>query len=300
MLEELEILNKLDKETYPETYEYLNKLADEPLYEIALTILELDRPKRFPDFMIDFITKLLEWEIFEGNDDAMNTLGSYYYDGDRGFEQSFDRAVFYYKMAADHGNWRAQENLGYCYYYGRVGDPDYEKAFHYFALGAFDGRLISLYKIGDMYLNGLYVEQNEREAFSIYRRCLKEMTEEMEDRVAGPVCLRMGRMFLEGIGVEQSYRAALDFFQRAERYLLDMVISGQAMYRKSLEEAVEGQLKARKGIALPEDEGSYCNCGRGGGKSGPESGSYAYERSVYSECSHPVTDGRLDHTERDY
>ncbi len=45
--------------------------------------------------------------------------------------------------------------------------------------------LISLYKIGDMYLNGLYVEKNEKEAFRICRRCLETVTEEAERRVAG-------------------------------------------------------------------------------------------------------------------
>ena len=42
--------------------------------------------------------------------------------------------------------------------------PDYQKAFHYFLLGALDGHLISLYKIGDMYLNGYHVEKNEKRA----------------------------------------------------------------------------------------------------------------------------------------
>ena len=49
---------------------------------------------------------------------------------------------------------------------------DYEKAFHCFAPGAFSGRPASLYKIGDMYLNGYYVKKNVRDAFRIYRRCL--------------------------------------------------------------------------------------------------------------------------------
>ena len=43
-------------------------------------------------------------------------------------------------------------------------EKDYKKAFHYFAKGAFDGHLVSLYKIGDMYKNGYYVEKDEKEA----------------------------------------------------------------------------------------------------------------------------------------
>ncbi len=77
----------------------------------------MDQPKRFPGCLIDLITGLFEMEIDNGNADAMNDLGSQYYDGNRGFEQSFEKAVRYYKMAAENGSRQAQENLGYCYYY---------------------------------------------------------------------------------------------------------------------------------------------------------------------------------------
>ena len=132
----------------------------------------MDKPEPFLGFLIDFITDMFQIEITEGNNNAMNDLGAQYCDGNRGFEQSFKKVIHYYKMAADKENLQAQENLGYCYYFGRDGKPDYKKTFHYFALGAFDEHLISLYIIGDMYHNGLYVPKNEKEAFYIFMRCL--------------------------------------------------------------------------------------------------------------------------------
>jgi len=259
------VLTIINRDEYPETAEYLGLLLKETAaeesepYEIANTILQMDIPKRFPDYVINLITELYELDIADGNADAMNDLGAQYYDGSRGFEQSFEKAVHFYKMAAEKGNRQAQENLGYCYYYGREGKPDYEKAFHYFALGAFDGHLISLYKIGDMYLNGLYVPKNEKEAFYIFVRCIETMTEEAEGRVAGPVYLRLGRMFLEGIGVSQNLKNALVCYQKAESYLYDMVLSGDVMYRKSLEGAIAGQKKARELLAakLPADTWTF-------------------------------------------
>ena len=256
-----DILTMIDAGDLPGIHDYLSHLqGDEEEavatpYAIVSSILELDKPKKFPDCLIDFITGVLEAEIAAGSADAMNDLGAMYYEGYRGFEQNFEKAMHYYHMAAANGNRAAQENLGYCYYYGRNGDPDYEKAFHYFALGAFDGHLISLYKIGDMYLNGLYVEKNEKEAFYIFMRCIETMTEEAEDRVAGPVYLRLGRMFLEGIGTGQNLRNALICFQKAELFLCDMVLSGDAMYRKSLQAAVAGQKKVREKLAdrVPEN-----------------------------------------------
>ncbi len=223
-------------------------------YDIAVKILSLDKPQRFTKLQIEFIVWLLQLEIREGNDTAMNDLGAAYYDGRRGFPQNYELAMQYYKMAAAKGNRVAQENLGYCYYYGRDGKRDYEKAFHYFALGAFDGHLISLYKIGDMYLNGYFVEKNEKEAFYIFMRCLDTMTDEAAPRVAGPLFLRLGKMFSEGRGTEKDPQAALSCYQKAENYLFDMVMAGDEMYRKSLDGAVAGQAAAREELRkiLPE------------------------------------------------
>lgn len=173
------IVEEINPEKLPGVYGCLSSLLrNNPSeisspYVVASTMLNLDKPCRFPENIINFITELYEMEVDEGNADAMNDLGAQYYDGSRGFNQSFEKAVRYYRMAAENGSRQAQENLGYCYYYGRDGEPDYEKAFHYFALGAFDGHLVSLYKIGDMYLHGLYVPKNEREAFFIFMRCIE-------------------------------------------------------------------------------------------------------------------------------
>lgn len=241
----------LDPAEFPATYGYLSGVLDEEgelnvaQYNIANTLLTLDKPLAFPDYVVDLITELFEAEIAEGNADAMNDLGAQYYGGYRGFAQSYEQAIHYYKLAAQNGSRQAQENLGYCYYYGRDGVPDYEKAFHYFALGAFDGHLISLYKIGDMYLNGYYVEKNESEAFHIYLHCLEGLNDQNQAAVAGPVYLRMGRMFLHGLGTEQDAKAALICYQKAESFLYDMVVGGEEMYRGSLRAAVKGQEQAR-------------------------------------------------------
>ncbi len=249
------ILAMLDAGEFPGVYSYLAGILDEdgrvsdgPIV-IANTLMDLDRPLKFPEYLIGFIEDMYQLEIAEGSDDAMNDLGAQYYDGSRGFEQSFDKAVMYYRMAAAKGNRPAQENLGYCYYYGRDGEPDYEKAFHCFALGAFDGHLVSLYKIGDMYLNGLYVPKNEKEAFCIYAHCMDTMTQQAEGRVAGPVLLRLGGMFLDGVGTDEDAKSALICFQKAESYLYDMVRNGNDLYRRSLAEAITGQARARKKLA---------------------------------------------------
>lgn len=265
---DVQVLNKkickvfetLDDKRYPETTEYIEDWLDLPnevrddAYGVFVAFAESDKPKEWTPEIIQFLEDLLLSEIEEENADAMNDLGAMYYDGNRGFEQSFEKAMKYYNMAAANGNRQSQENLGYCYYYGRDGEVDYEKAFHYFALGAFDGHLISLYKIGDMYYNGYYVEKNHKEALLIYERCMETMTEEAASVVAGPVLLRLGNMHLNGEGTKKDPRTALACYQSAERYLYSMVVDdGNYMYKKSLKGAIEGQEKARAEMAKMVD-----------------------------------------------
>jgi len=99
-----DILSMLDAGEYPETFGYLSSFDedDDDLspYEIASNLIHLDQPDDLPDFLIDFITELYEAEIAEGNAEAMNDLGAQYYDGHRGFEQSFEKAMHYYHLAA--------------------------------------------------------------------------------------------------------------------------------------------------------------------------------------------------------
>lgn len=220
-------------------------LSQEP-YLLADDLLACDETKHFPSELLDLIKDLYELSIENENADAMNDLGALYYSGRHAFPQDFSQALHYYKMAAAHGNRLAQENLGYCYYYGRNTEVDYKKAYHYFALGALNGQLISLYKLGDMYLNGLYVERNEKEAFLIYERCQSLLDSSNRSFASGPVHLRLGNCYLNGIGTEAEAKKALLCYQTAERDLTDMVLAGEVMYKRSLQTTIDGQAAARK------------------------------------------------------
>ena len=251
-------LDALDPAQFPEARAQLAEAlrdGDAPYY-IASMLLGCDRPKDLPPHLVDYIIDLYEMEIAEGNDDAMIDLGVRFYIGDRGFAQDFKRAMALYQMAAERGNSHAWQNLGYCYYYGRDGAVDYEKAFRCFATGAFEGRPVSLYKIGDMYLNGYYVEKNPEEACRIYQRCLELRGEPGFDDAAGPVRLRLGNLYLNGIGTVQDPMLALEHYGQAELLLIRMIQNGDFMYKNSLREAIEGQARARALLMedFPADE----------------------------------------------
>ena len=97
---------------------------DVNILRVAIDLLECDKPGPLPACLLEYIADLYRLGIAEENADAMNDLGAMYYNGSRGFEQNYEKAVYYYKMAMKNGSRQARENLGYCYYYGRVGEAD--------------------------------------------------------------------------------------------------------------------------------------------------------------------------------
>ena len=63
-----------------------------------------------------------------GDAEAQYNLG-YCYECGLGVEIDYEKAVFWYKKAAELGNPIAQTNLGGCYEHGRGVPQDFEKAF---------------------------------------------------------------------------------------------------------------------------------------------------------------------------
>ncbi len=144
-----------------------------------------------------------------GNPDAALNLGTYYYMG-RGVKQNYKKAYELYRIAADKGVLRAICNIGYCFYYGRHQPIDYSKAYDYFVKGVllFDDANC-LYKLGDMYLNGLSVEKNEKYAFMLYERA-ESASEYSESYCTPDIKFRLGICLLYGIGTEIDVPLALE------------------------------------------------------------------------------------------
>ena len=129
------------------------ELTIEKAQEILDDYYDLTQPTYEDDIQL---INALEY-LIQGtnNPEYMVELGGWYYG-----QKQFDLAEEYYLMAAklDYNN--AYECLGYIYYYGRVGQPDYEKAFHYYKLASDQGNLVAAYKLADMYKNGYYVQKD--------------------------------------------------------------------------------------------------------------------------------------------
>lgn len=112
--------------------------------------------------------------IIETENDAqiMANLGGLYYE-----KQKYDLAEKYYLMADAAGDKWAADGLGFIYYYGRTGERDYKKAFHYFSVSKGNGNLEAAMKIADMYHNGYGVTKDDEK----YKTLLLEIYEKIKD-----------------------------------------------------------------------------------------------------------------------
>ena len=74
-----------------------------------------------------------------GNANAQYTLGSYYYLGSNGVEQSYSKAAYWLERAAEQGDSDAQFNLGVCYDEGNGVEQSYSKAAYWYERAAEQG-----------------------------------------------------------------------------------------------------------------------------------------------------------------
>jgi TPR repeat protein len=179
--------------------------------------------------LFSFLNSLVE----KDDNAAMLTLGALYYTGETEFvEQDYRKAQFWYEKAStgkplettdDFNNAISLCNLGYCYYYGRAEAPDYKKAFLCFAKAACYKYGNAMYKIGDMYQKGLYVEQDVNAAFYWYQNAYHYSHN--DKYILASSSLRLGKAYLKGEGISASPYKALIFLQKAEKYFYSLASS---------------------------------------------------------------------------
>ena len=233
-------------ETFVDDIEELSGFLDEQNYDAVFAwACEHHECTRFPDIM-ETVIRCYHLCIRHGHPGAALNLGTMYYNGTY-LKQDYEQAVKFYEIAAAAGERRAICNLGYCYYYGRHQQADYQKAYHYYNLGAllYDDPNC-LYKLGDMYRWGLYVEESETYALRLYFRALDAVNRPEEDDFCRPDILeRIGEAFLDGMGVECDAKRALDLFMQAlsgfyDRRKTDPYVSGLITRTKEkIQEALE-------------------------------------------------------------
>lgn len=145
------------------------------------------------------------------------------------------------------GNKYAANSLGYIYYSDRLGEPDYDKAFHYFSEAAEAGVAEARYKLSDLYRKGHGVEKDPDKAIAMLKKVYSYQLAAIKD---GDFCcnyadvaLRMGYCYEEGAGCEKDLKKAREYFLRA-KYAIEMRILrgpgfGDEVVRRNIEAALE-------------------------------------------------------------
>ena len=111
--------------------------------------------------------------------------------------------------------------LGYIYYYGRCtgGVPEYDKAFYYFGIAAANGLYEGMYKLADMFSHGYGCKQSKRTARTLYNLVyddsFKNFLKGKEANFAD-AALRMGNVYAKGIDAEADITAAYHYYLQAD------------------------------------------------------------------------------------
>ena len=146
-----------------------------------------------------------------------------------------------YLQEIEKGSGMAACNLGALYYTGQIGEQSYQKAYECFSKGAFQGKVTSLYKIGDMYKNGYYVSQDFTEAFRIYSHCLNIVNNDQDAEKAdgADIYVRLADCLLNAVGCEKDALKALFWATRAECEFRVREADGRPFARHGIDWAVD-------------------------------------------------------------
>ncbi len=103
--------------------------------------------------------------------DAENVLGYLYETGGDGLKQDYEQAVAWFTKAANQGLRKAEKNLGDMYFRG-LGVPavDYKQAMQWYEKAADQGDAAAEYMLGYMYEKGFGTAPNDQLALDYYRK----------------------------------------------------------------------------------------------------------------------------------
>jgi TPR repeat protein len=131
--------------------------------------------------------------------EAQNDLGFMYEKG-MGVTQSHEKAVKWYRKAAEQGYAIAQYNLGIKYSRGQGVAQNNAEAIKWYHRAAEQGYVTAQYHLAARYREGQGVMQNHAEAAKWYRKAAEQGHAEAQ--------FLLGAMYYSGQGVNQNYSAA--------------------------------------------------------------------------------------------
>lgn len=133
-------------------------------------------------------------------------IGNKYYSGE-GVEQNYEKAFYYYNMAAKKGSPEANYRLGICYYHGNGTKQNYKIAFRYFKMAEKQGLFEAQNWLGVCYYLGTGVDKNLKKAVQYFIRAANKGEVDAQ--------FIIGKMYFSGEEVKQDYKQAIKYFNMA-------------------------------------------------------------------------------------
>ena len=148
----------------------------------------------------------LEASAAKGDADAQYDLGERYSKGN-GVPLDQEKAVAWYRRAADQGLAKAQAGLGRCYAKGEGVAKDYSQAVAWFRKAAEQGDAKGQNGLGLSFARGQGVAQDYTEAVKWFRKAAEQEYAAGQDN--------LGVSFAQGHGVPQDYAEAVTWYRKA-------------------------------------------------------------------------------------
>jgi TPR repeat protein len=139
--------------------------------------------------------------------DAEYELGDRYFSGRNGESQDYAEALKWLHPAADHGDARAQNEMGDIYSYGLGVPQDFAQALDWYRKAAEQGSPEAQTSLGVLYDDGHGVAQNSAEADAWFRKAA--------DQGFAPGQYDLGLAYAHGNGVPQNDQEASEWYRKA-------------------------------------------------------------------------------------
>ncbi len=172
-------------------------------------------------------------------------IGDMYQSGYGGVKEDYEKAVYWYKLAAKGGDLEGQNALAYMLVLGNGVDKDFDKALYWIKKSANLGYSGSLNNLGYMYKHGYGVEKDYSQAIYWYKKAVKIGCDSAQSN--------LGYMYKHGYGVEINYSLAVELFKKSANqgsetgkyYLGKMYLEGKGV-SKDYDKAMYWIKKAAK------------------------------------------------------
>jgi len=156
----------------------------------------------YPKSFFDVTSKLTRYLHDYDTDTAINV-----YAEDHGIDVDFEKAVYWYELAAKHGDAKAQYKLGLFYFFDVFVQRSHPKAFGYFMMAAEQGLAKSQDEVGRLLVSGIGCEEDMAEGIRWLR-----LAAEQEYL---PSILTMASYCHRGKGMPQSNAESLKWYRKS-------------------------------------------------------------------------------------